>query len=156
MSVEKLPVDVGSHAFLVARAAQWLKNTRKCAVVLSEHVGGYSETPDAIGWKCGGRHSILVECKNSRADFFRDKKKIWRSTLMEHDALGMQRYYMFPKGLFLDYSMVNPKWGILELSGNRVKVIRDAFKHVRSDFSLKSEISLLWSKLRKLQVPNVR
>ena len=138
-----------THQELVKKASKWLKNTIGCPVILTEHVGGFSETPDAIGWK-HGHFSILVECKCSKSDFYKDKKKIWRQPLMEEDALGTCRYYLFPEGLFNSYEKIPKKWGILELKNNRIKIIKESDKFNRSMTGLRAEISLLWSKLRKI------
>ena len=50
-----------THDELVQRAADWLRKTKKCSVVLTELMGGSSEMPDAIGWYVG--YSILVEAR---------------------------------------------------------------------------------------------
>jgi hypothetical protein len=56
-----------THAQLVPKAVAWLRRYR-CGVVLSEQACASGEMPDAIGWKKAS-HSVLVECKISRADF---------------------------------------------------------------------------------------
>ena len=48
-------------------AVVWLRRYR-CGVVLSEQACVSGEMPDAIGWK-RANHSVLIECKISRADF---------------------------------------------------------------------------------------
>ena len=92
-----------SHKELVNIASKWLKNSVKCGLVLTEHVGGIRGIPDAIGWKQGGQLSIVVECKSSKSDFYQDKKKYWRQESMQDMDLGEYRYYMFPQGLFSSY-----------------------------------------------------
>ena len=54
-----------THAQLVEKAVEWLRAYR-CGVVLSEQACVSGEMPDAIGWKRAS-HSVLVECKISRA-----------------------------------------------------------------------------------------
>jgi len=61
------PVNM-THAKLVAMAVRWLRRYR-CGVALSEQACVSGEMPDAIGWK-KACHSVLVECKVSRADFW--------------------------------------------------------------------------------------
>ena len=61
-----------THAKLVEAAIAWLRRYR-CGIVLSEQGCASGEMPDAIGWK-GKCHSVLAECKLSRADFLADAK----------------------------------------------------------------------------------
>jgi hypothetical protein len=68
--------SVMNHALLVRRAVEWLRRYR-CGVVLSEQACVSGEMPDAIGWK-RACHSVLVECKISRADFLADRNKPFR------------------------------------------------------------------------------
>jgi hypothetical protein len=121
-----------SHADLVFRARTWLTNTRKCAVVLSE-VGSWnlSEIPDAIGWTPKG-HSILIECKASRADFLRDTEKQSRQDDY-FKALGAFRYYFVPAIEKTGLPVIRPEdelpegWGVLVVGAkNRVTVAVDA------------------------------
>ena len=56
-----------THADLVQQAINWLKGYG-CGVILSEQSCASGEMPDAIGWK-RACHSVLIECKISRADF---------------------------------------------------------------------------------------
>ena len=51
------------------------------------------EMPDAIGWK-RGCHSVLVECKSSRADFLADREKPWRQK--PENGAGCERFYLTP------------------------------------------------------------
>ncbi len=67
------------HAELCVRGERWLR-TRGCRVVLRDpfKAAVYTgECPDVIGWRDG--HSILIECKASRADFLADKGKRFRA-----------------------------------------------------------------------------
>ena len=84
-----------THAKLVEMAVAWLRRYR-CGVVLSEQACASGEMPDAIGWKkkC---HSVVVECKVSRADFLADSTKPWRR--QPETAVGAERYYLAPHGL---------------------------------------------------------
>ena len=62
-----------THPELVEYAVGWLRGYR-CGVILSEQACVSGEMPDAIGWKRAS-HSVLVECKISRADFLADRDK---------------------------------------------------------------------------------
>jgi hypothetical protein len=83
-----------SHEELRKRAVQWLTNTKRCGVVLSEIVTGCSEIPDAIGWR--GHTSYIVECKTSRSDFRANKTKIHARC---NRGVGQFRYIMVPRCL---------------------------------------------------------
>src|ERR1700686_5875531 len=63
--------EVMTHGQLVERAVRWLRSYR-CGVVLSEQACVSGEMPDAIGWK-RANHSVLVECKVTRADFLAER-----------------------------------------------------------------------------------
>lgn len=105
-----------SHSSLIEVAAKWLQ--RKCAVVITE-LGTTGETPDAVDWH--GTHSMLVECKVSRADFIADKRKWFRRE--EWRGIGMQRYFLSVPGI-INLEELPAKWGWLELTGSRVRIMR--------------------------------
>jgi hypothetical protein len=56
-----------------------------------DNVASCAEVPDAIGWssKYNVRGSVVVECKASRTDFYRDKTKVvrWRWPESMHDQV---------------------------------------------------------------------
>lgn len=136
-----------THAELVERAERWLRNTRKCPVVLTELCTSM-EVPDAIGWKYG-HHSTLVECKVSRADFLRDARKLPRSSL--EYAVGAERFYMTPPGL-LSPDELPEHWGLLEAEGRTVKVVRDSTRDDRRSVGgMRRELGLLVSALRRIE-----
>lgn len=99
-----------THAELVDHALRWLRGTQRCPVAVASPGGGL-EIPDAIGWRSGGRMSILVECKASRADFLRDKKKWHRQHGL---GVGQRRYYMAPPGIITPADLP-PGWGLVEV-----------------------------------------
>jgi hypothetical protein len=139
-----------THADLVERAARWLRNSRRCGVVLTELVTIAEETPDAIGWTFGGRWSYLVECKVSRSDYYADASKPGRS-MLRAAGLGRERYYMAPAGV-LDAEHIRanrPGWGLLEVSGRRVRVALVAVPH--SHEARIKEIPLLYSCVWRIQ-----
>lgn len=106
-----------THSRLVHRAVRWLHNTRKCAVTLWERTCHFSsEIPDAIGWEPDG-WSILVECKATRGDFLKDKRKTHRQN--EH-SMGQERWYFTPPAL-VSVDELPAGWGLLELHGDRVR-----------------------------------
>lgn len=148
-----------THQDLVARAETWLRNSAayagiridaacraRCAVVLTEFVACTTEVPDAIGWANAGRISFLVECKVSRADFLRDRKKWFRAR--PHVGMGVFRYYLTPKGM-VSLDELPGGWGLLELSGRSVKVTRLAVQ--QSQRNQAAEMAMLWSQVRRFQ-----
>ena len=81
-----------THAQLVDRAVRWLRSYR-CGVVLSEQACVSGEMPDALGWK-QACHSVLVECKVTRADFLADRAKPFRTK--PEKGVGSERFYLTP------------------------------------------------------------
>lgn len=84
-----------THTNFVSLAVAWLRRYR-CGVVLSEQACISGEMPDAIGWK-KACHSVLVECKVTRADFLADRAKLFRQ--QPEIGVGSERYYLAPRSL---------------------------------------------------------
>ena len=132
------------HKELVQRANKWLKNTRKCGVILIEWYGGPRETPDAIGW-VKGRDSILIECKATITDFKADSKKYFRKRAGY--GMGRERYYMTPPNL-IDIDDLPKGWGLLEVHDNKVSVKKKSDIYDPTISSLKNETKMLIHALR--------
>jgi hypothetical protein len=98
-----------THKQLVILAARWLRQRAKCSVVVTELVTACPEIPDAIGWRVGGKHSILIECKTSRADFAREIAKNEKIGL----RVGHERYILAPAGMLREDELPSG-WGLLE------------------------------------------
>ena len=135
------------HEKLVSRAVSWLRSYG-CGVVLSEQSCASGETPDAIGWK-RGCHSVVVECKVSRADFLADREKAFRQK--PEAAMGCERFYLAPAGL-LKPDELPQGWGLLELRGREVRVIRPSTGKMRSARGFRYEMNLLLASLRRVEV----
>lgn len=133
-----------THQDLIRRAERWLRGTKRCSVVITEMVCFSREIPDAIGWTTS--QSILVECKASRADFLKDKKKFFRRD--PEYGMGDLRFYMTPPGL-ITTDELPPKWGLLEARPKQIRVIMWAAHFNRKDAAL-NERPLLFSALRRL------
>ncbi len=103
-----------NHSFLVRKAVEWLRSYR-CGVVLSEQACVSGEMPDAIGWK-RACHSVLVECKVSRADFLADRAKPFRQK--PDSAVGCERFYLAPRAL-IRADELPAGWGLLELHNRK-------------------------------------
>lgn len=136
-----------THSQLVASAAEWLRRYR-CGIVLSEQACVSGEMPDAIGWK-RACHSVVVECKISRADFFADQEKPFRQK--PELGLGCERFYLTPAGL-LHPEELPRGWGLLESAGRTVHVIRRSARNLRTVIGFRHEMNLLLASLRRVEV----
>ncbi|HEY6769444.1 MAG TPA: MmcB family DNA repair protein [Candidatus Sulfotelmatobacter sp.] len=136
-----------SHAQLVERAVRWLRSYR-CGVVLSEQACVSGEMPDAIGWK-RAHHSVLVECKVTRSDFLVDRAKPFR-TKPQH-GVGCERFYLTLPNL-VRCEELPAGWGLLELRGRNLEMIRAAAKNMRSASGFRCEMNLLLASLRRVEV----
>src|SRR5437660_9902036 len=103
-----------THSQLVDEAVRWLRLKYRCGIVLSEQSCSSGETPDAIGWK-RRNHSVVVECKVSRADFLADFGKSWRAD--PNCALGCERFYLVRAGM-ISCEELPAGWGLLEIRGH--------------------------------------
>lgn len=148
-----------THSELVAKAAKWLRNSAqvpyigmagthkvKCGVVLTEYTSGTTETPDAIGWYLCGRVSILIECKATRGDFLRDKRKHFRK--FGRLGMGCFRYYLANPGIIKPQE-IPANWGLLICESNLVRIEAWPTSQMRD---VTSELALLWSECRKIQI----
>jgi hypothetical protein len=115
------------HAYLVHRAARWLRGTAKCAVVATEKSPPHIMViPDAIGWTRDG-YSVVVECKVSRADFLADKRKISRAAGI---LVGDERWYLTMPGVATP-SDLEPGVGLIEMAGRSLRKVVKAARRGR-------------------------
>jgi len=139
-----------THADLVLRAERWLRGTKHCGVVLTERrCGGAREEPDVIGWRASF-WSILVECKATRSDFLKDRKKVFR--LDPVSGMGQQRWFMALPGVVKDVAELPEGWGLIEIRGSRAKVIREATQIGYNFHAARHELALLYSVVRRVQL----
>jgi hypothetical protein len=136
-----------THAQLVERAVRWLRWYR-CGVVLSEQACVSGEMPDAIGWK-RANHSVLVECKITRADFLADRGKPFRRK--PEQGVGSERFYLTPPAL-IKLEELPTAWGLLELRRGRVEVVQASAKNLRTAAGFRYEMNLLLASLRRVEV----
>src|SRR5271166_318049 len=127
-----------THAQMVERAVRWLRFYR-CGVVLSEQACVSGEMPDAIGWKRGS-HSVLVECKVTRADFLADREKPFRRK--PQLGVGCERFYLVPTGLATVQDLPEG-WGLLTYRDRRVELVKPSDKTLRSAKGFQCEMNLL-------------
>jgi len=136
-----------THAQLVEKAVRWLRSYR-CGVVLSEQACTSGEMPDAIGWK-KACHSVMVECKVTRADFLVDREKPWRQK--PERGVGSERFYLTLPGLIRVEELATG-WGLLELRRGRVEMVRESAKNLRTAMGFRYEMNLLLASLRRVEV----
>src|SRR5256885_350877 len=127
-----------THTQLVERAVRWLRAYR-CGVVLSEQVCVSGEMPDAIGWK-RACHSVLVECKVTRADFLADRTKPFR--LKPGQGVGCERFYLAPVDLIRSEELP-VGWGLLEIRSGGVWMVHPSGKNLRTATGFRYEMNLL-------------
>lgn len=136
------------HAQLVRLAEQWLRSSG-CRIVLSEQTVDSGEVPDVIGWR-SNCHSVVIECKISRADFLADLKKVVRQN--PEMGMGCERLYLTPRGL-LPAEILPCGWGLLEANGREVEMkIKPRRRNQRSEIGLMAEMKLLIASLRRVEL----
>ena len=136
-----------THAKLVSLAVAWLRRYR-CGVVLSEQACVSGEMPDAIGWK-KACHSVVVECKVSRADFVSDREKPFRQR--PETGVGCERYYLAAQGL-IRAGELPAGWGLLEVCGREIEKVKPSAKNLRTAIGFGYEMNLLLASLRRVEV----
>ena len=136
-----------THPQLVQKAVAWLRGYR-CGVVLSEQACLSGEMPDAIGWK-RACHSVLVECKVTRADFLADRAKPFRQK--PELGVGSERFYLTPPGLLLREELP-AGWGLLECRGRKVEMVQPSAKNLRTTTGFRYEMNLLLASLRRVEI----
>jgi hypothetical protein len=136
-----------THASLVRQAVDWLRRYR-CGVVLSEQACISGEMPDAIGWK-RACHSVLLECKVSRADFLADRIKPFRQR--PEDGVGSERFYLAPRNL-IRVDELPAGWGLLEFHARKVEMLKASKKNLRTNAGFGCEMNLLLASLRRVEI----
>jgi len=136
-----------THEQLVERAVRWLRSYR-CGVVLSEQACVSGEMPDALGWKQAW-HSVLGECKVTRADFLADRAKPFR--VKQEKGVGSERFYLTPPGL-IHRTELPLGWGLLELRRGRVEMVQASARNLRTATGFRYEMNLLLASLRRVEV----
>lgn len=148
-----------THAELVDIAYRWVLRKASCGAAFKEmRTEATTEIPDVLGFGSGG-WSVMVECKVSRADFLRDKRK-------QHTTkMGKYRFYCAPLGLIRieelpeGYGLIqaNEKGRIAEIFNPFNKFIgcppsfqRDSpLRHPGHDTCVRVERNFLYSAVRK-------
>ena len=118
------------------------------------------EIPDVIGF---GRwsHSVLIECKISRSDYFNERNKPHRRMGEFRKGMGLYRLFCVPTGLIKSEELPE-KWGLIYVDENRkARVIVNPMKppgdpggsekwtHLVDE---RSERAMMYSALRRLEL----
>jgi len=138
-----------THDQLVQQAKRWLEKAHgskfACGFVLSEFSCRTPEIPDVIGFSAD--RSILIECKASRADFLRDKRKPHRNYIK---VLGNLRYYLtFPHVACVEE--ISNGWGLLYDIGEGIIEVKES-EYFGDDSVKAAEWSILYSIVRRLNL----
>ena len=104
-----------THDELCDLAVKWIRATKMCFFVDKEIHTPTGQIPDAFGMNFN--HSIMVECKTSRSDFFADQKKASFGS-----TTGKYRFYLCPEGVITPKDLPDG-YGLLYACGKRVKDI---------------------------------
>jgi hypothetical protein len=144
-----------THKQLVGIAYQWLLKNCSCGVAFKEFhtMASNGEHPDVIGFGSWG-HSVLIEVKISRSDFFADRKKRFRQ--FPEMGMGTQRYYCCPAGLLTKEDLPDG-WGLVYVDESaKAKCVYSPYKgniaerHKGFTKNIHAEHGLMYSALRRL------
>jgi len=135
-----------THDDLIKIAKKWL--WKRCVVVVTEMkiAREEPEVVDAIGWEYGG-WSMVVECKTTRADFLREKRK--RHHKEKEGGMGNKKYFLMPKGLITTDDLPTG-WGLLECVDKKRTPTIIRYPLLKEDINHGREILLLVSCLRRI------
>lgn len=138
-----------THTDLIKFGRKYMAS--KAPVVVTELKSGAGEEPDIIAFLTNykiGAGTVIIECKVTRQDFHKDKKKVYRRR--PELAMGDYRYYLVPKSL-ITVDEVPEKWGLLEASAKgRIKILKKAER--QKVCNKQSEVLLLVSLVRRLDI----
>lgn len=137
-----------THRKLCEIGANYLKNAIphyiRCNYVVTEFTSLCSESPDIYGYR-GGYHTLLVEVKVSRSDFFADKKKRHRQP---GSGIGSSRYYLCPTNL-ISVDELPPGWGLLYCNNEgKITLVKQSEHFDQRDYT--DEMSVMYSIIRRL------
>ena len=144
-----------THKELVEISYRWVLNRAGCGVAFKElnSLACNGEYPDVIGFASWG-HSVLVEVKISRSDFFADQKKSFRKT--PQLGMGSQRFYCCPTGL-IRKDELPIGWGLVYVNDKgKATCIHSPYtgnipeRHTGFEKNMRAEHGLMYSVLRRL------
>lgn len=146
-----------THSELVQIAYKWVLN-RGCGFAFREFYthAPNGEYPDVIGFGSSG-HSVVVEVKTSRADFFADRSKNSRKN--PEKGMGRQRFYLCPQYLLQPLDMPDG-WGLIwVMPDGKARMVHNPYgpgniyyNQLKMPVCQESERAVLYSALRRLQL----
>ena len=147
-----------THQDLVFIGSKFVKTRFRYPLIYSEIacVVSTGEIPDIIAFAAFNK-SILIECKISRTDFLRDKKKRFRINALL--GMGKYRFYLAPKGL-IKMNELPESWGLIEVDDcKNVEITYHPYcKSLTGniwsngfDQNIEAERAFLFSVLRRIQ-----
>jgi hypothetical protein len=135
-----------THDQLCDIAAKYFKRVFKLkAVTVNNRLMYNDEKPDVFGFNTMATNSFLIEVKVSRADFLRDKNKMFRK--YPNKGMGNYRYYCCPEGL-IAVADLPAGWGLLYYRPGFNDIIEMRPAGRRVDINKRSERYLLLYYLR--------
>lgn len=149
-----------THKEIVNIGYNFVKKNFKYPVIFKEMtVLNFSrEIPDVIAFGAFNR-SIVLECKISRADFLKDRKKPFR--IDQSLGMGKYRFYLAPKGLISEAELPS-NWGLIEISEKGKPSIAvnpyctnpygNVWRNVFAQ-NVEAERAFLYSVIRRLDLP---
>ena len=116
-----------THKELVEICYRWILKSGGMTIAFKELYSLATEIPDVIGFN--GWESMVIECKVSRSDFLKDRKKPHREK-----GMGKFRLYACPKGL-IRVDELPPKWGLIYVENSKARIHVDPrYKMVDSPY----------------------
>ncbi|WP_313418801.1 hypothetical protein [Sphingobacterium multivorum] len=147
-----------THSQLIAIGIDFVKKRFRYPLVFSEIMSAVytGEIPDIIAFGAFNK-SIVLECKISRSDFLRDRKKPFR--LDPSLGMGKYRFYIAPVGI-IHPSDLPERWGLIVVdSEGRADIKVNPYCKTSSgniwfngfEQNFKAERALLFSVLRRIK-----
>jgi hypothetical protein len=136
-----------THKELVEKGKKWLRSQNgknwNCPVTFGELVAAGAEIPDVMGISSNG--TAMIECKRTRADFKKDRKKYART--FQQFGMGNYRFYMCPTDL-IKPEEVPEDWGLIYVSekGRAKLIVKPKWQRTH----LKYEHAYMYSIIRRL------
>ena len=121
----------------------------RCGIVLSEQGCSSGEMPDAIGWK-GKNHSIVIECKISRADFLADCVQAMAEE--SSHCVGLRALLTPLRRGCSSRSRCPKDGGCWRSQGRELKLVKKSKRKLRQPEGLMNEMNLLLASLRRVEV----
>lgn len=144
-----------THSELVLYSKKWVLKKTSCSIAFSEIKCLNAEIADVVGF-ASGEYSVLIECKVSRGDFFKDRLKTFRSS---NKGVGKFRFFSCPHGL-IKLNEVPENWGLVyfDEKGKGELVLNpycaSLFGNIWEggfEFNREAERNILYSALRRVK-----